>query len=393
MFAKSPSRLRRSSCGTRCGAPGGVEGKLDVIFNPKYSIPLTARCKTVYVSHGLYWAALALPKPLTDYIVHGVLRPRYARKADAIIAVSETTRRHEIEYLGAEENRVHTVYLGVDETFRHDVPQAPWKTSGRPTGCPSVTSSIAARSTRRKTSAAFCAPMPRWVPRWNPPRRCRRASLALQRGAGAHRPAGHIGLGDSTGLIDGRRFRPFYRLQRRCSFLPVRSLPEPRRSRPWRSGCPVVDVRSIRDEGNRRSGGCPCGPRRYRQHRRRHPADRDGRSPAVGTHRKREKAGALFQLGEMRPGNVASPGGGCRPVILHVFTDPVLREHPNHAMKNRVFLLKVSMSVLITNSDCPVPEPQRCLVDSPQDPGPLPGVRLPDHHADRVFMAYKWKIR
>jgi glycosyltransferase involved in cell wall biosynthesis len=98
--------------------------KLDVIFNPKYSIPLTARCKTVYVSHGLYWAALALPKPWTDYIVHGVLRPRYARKADAIIAVSDTTRRHEIEYLGAEENRVHTVYLGVDESFRNDIPRA-----------------------------------------------------------------------------------------------------------------------------------------------------------------------------------------------------------------------------------------------------------------------------
>jgi len=95
--------------------------KLDVLFNPKYSIPLTARCKTVYVSHGLYWAALSLPKPWTDYVVHSVLRPRYARKADAIIAVSETTRRHEIEYLGVEENRVHTIYLGVDESFRNDI--------------------------------------------------------------------------------------------------------------------------------------------------------------------------------------------------------------------------------------------------------------------------------
>jgi glycosyltransferase involved in cell wall biosynthesis len=97
--------------------------KLDVIFNPKYSIPLTARCKTVYVSHGVYWAALALPKPWSDYIVHGVLRPRYARKADAIIAVSNTTRQHEIEYLGADESRVHTVYLGVDESFRDEIPR------------------------------------------------------------------------------------------------------------------------------------------------------------------------------------------------------------------------------------------------------------------------------
>lgn len=96
--------------------------KLDVIFNPKYSIPLTARCKTVYVSHGLDWAVLPLPKPWYDHFVHVFLRPKYTNKADAIIAVSETTRQHEIEYLGTDRNRVHTVYLGVDESFREAVP-------------------------------------------------------------------------------------------------------------------------------------------------------------------------------------------------------------------------------------------------------------------------------
>jgi glycosyltransferase involved in cell wall biosynthesis len=97
--------------------------KLDVVFNPKYSIPLAARCKTVYVSHGVDWAVLSLPRPWTDHIVYGVLRPRYTRKADAIIAVSDTTRRHEIEYLGADEKRVHTVYLGVDDSFHDEVPR------------------------------------------------------------------------------------------------------------------------------------------------------------------------------------------------------------------------------------------------------------------------------
>ncbi|HZW36524.1 MAG: glycosyltransferase family 4 protein [Deltaproteobacteria bacterium] len=110
--------------------------KFDVLFNPKYSIPLTARCKTVYVSHGVYWAALDLPKPWSDYIVHGVLRPRYARKADAIIAVSDTTRKQEIEYIGADEARVHTVYLGVDDSFRNDIPREQLENVRRTYGLP-----------------------------------------------------------------------------------------------------------------------------------------------------------------------------------------------------------------------------------------------------------------
>lgn len=97
--------------------------KLDLIFNPKYSIPLTAKCKTVYVSHGLNQFVLPLPKPLADHISHRFLRLHYAKKADAIIAVSNTTRQHVIKYLGIDRNRVHTIYLGVDESFRQPIPK------------------------------------------------------------------------------------------------------------------------------------------------------------------------------------------------------------------------------------------------------------------------------
>jgi glycosyltransferase involved in cell wall biosynthesis len=94
---------------------------LDLIFNPKSSIPLTTKCKTVYVCHGLQWAVLPMRKPWSDHISHRFLIPRYAKKADAIIAVSKSTRRHLIEYLGVDKNRVHTVHLGVDERFRKPI--------------------------------------------------------------------------------------------------------------------------------------------------------------------------------------------------------------------------------------------------------------------------------
>jgi glycosyltransferase involved in cell wall biosynthesis len=95
--------------------------KLDLLFNLKSSIPLSAKCKTVYVCHGLQWAVVPTRKPWSDYISHRYLIPRYARRSDAIIAVSNVTRQHLIEYLGVNENKVHAVHMGVDERFRKPI--------------------------------------------------------------------------------------------------------------------------------------------------------------------------------------------------------------------------------------------------------------------------------
>jgi glycosyltransferase involved in cell wall biosynthesis len=92
--------------------------KLDLIFNPKYSIPLTSRVRTVFVSHGLDWYVMPWASKWIDRVNHRFLFPRYARKADAIIAVSNTTRQHLIEYLNLEKSKIHTVYLGVGEEFK-----------------------------------------------------------------------------------------------------------------------------------------------------------------------------------------------------------------------------------------------------------------------------------
>jgi glycosyltransferase involved in cell wall biosynthesis len=91
---------------------------IDILFNPKYSIPLRARCRTVWVCHGLDWYVMPWGSKLVDRLSHRFLVPRYARKADAIVAVSEVTRRHVMEYLAVPPDRVATVYSGVDDVFR-----------------------------------------------------------------------------------------------------------------------------------------------------------------------------------------------------------------------------------------------------------------------------------
>lgn len=91
--------------------------KLDLIFNPKYSLPLRARCRTVFVCHGLPAHVMRSGMRWFDHLNHYFLMRKYAHKADAIIAVSDTTRENVVEYLGVDEDRVHTVYLGIGEAF------------------------------------------------------------------------------------------------------------------------------------------------------------------------------------------------------------------------------------------------------------------------------------
>lgn len=91
---------------------------IDVLFNPKYSIPLHTKCKTAWVCHGLDWYAMPQAQPWLDRLSHRFLVPRYAARADAVIAVSETTRIHIAQYLRIDPRRVHTIFSGVSDAFR-----------------------------------------------------------------------------------------------------------------------------------------------------------------------------------------------------------------------------------------------------------------------------------
>ncbi len=94
---------------------------LDLLFNPKYSIPLNAPCPAVWVCHGLDWYVMPWASKFVDRLSHRLLVPRYASKAAGIIAVSEITRQHVLQYLPVGPDRVFTVYSGVDDVFRQPI--------------------------------------------------------------------------------------------------------------------------------------------------------------------------------------------------------------------------------------------------------------------------------
>jgi glycosyltransferase involved in cell wall biosynthesis len=97
------------------------EENFDVIFNPKYSLPLNAKCKTVFVCHGLPWYVMPWASKWLDRMSHKFLIPRYVKKADAIIAVSNITKQHMLQYFNLEHDFVTTVYLGIDREFKKPV--------------------------------------------------------------------------------------------------------------------------------------------------------------------------------------------------------------------------------------------------------------------------------
>jgi glycosyltransferase involved in cell wall biosynthesis len=97
---------------------------IDLLFNPKYSIPLRAPCPAVWVCHGLDWYVMPWASRLVDRLSHRFLVPRYASRAAAILAVSEVTRRHVMQYLSVPPERVVTVYSGVDDGFRRPLEES-----------------------------------------------------------------------------------------------------------------------------------------------------------------------------------------------------------------------------------------------------------------------------
>lgn len=91
---------------------------VDVLFNPKYSLPLSGRYPSAWVCHGLDWYVMPWASRWIDRLSHRHLVPRYAARASAIVAVSEVTREHVMDYLKVPPSKVHTVYTGIDAAFR-----------------------------------------------------------------------------------------------------------------------------------------------------------------------------------------------------------------------------------------------------------------------------------
>jgi len=91
--------------------------KVDLLFNPKYSLPLFTSTPGVFVLHGIDWYQMPWGSRWRDRLSHRHLVPRYIERAAAVVCVSESVRQEVLQLFPVAPERVSTVHYGVDEEF------------------------------------------------------------------------------------------------------------------------------------------------------------------------------------------------------------------------------------------------------------------------------------
>lgn len=94
--------------------------KIDLIFNPKFTVPLFTRCKTVMVVHGADWFVPPYDEVYTtldNFYIKRVM-PLYFRKADFISSVSDYSTDGFVKAFPWCKKKIRTIYFGPNKLFR-----------------------------------------------------------------------------------------------------------------------------------------------------------------------------------------------------------------------------------------------------------------------------------
>jgi glycosyltransferase involved in cell wall biosynthesis len=88
--------------------------RLDVIFNPKFTIPFLAKAKKMFVLHGSEWFVIPEHFLRHDRWYFNTFVPLYCRHADAFIAVSNAVKADVVKHTGIDPRKVFPIHNGFD---------------------------------------------------------------------------------------------------------------------------------------------------------------------------------------------------------------------------------------------------------------------------------------
>ena len=99
---------------------------IDVLFHPKFTIPLLAPCKTVMVVHGADWLIPEQAQYYTwlDVQYMRMVLPLYFKKSAVVISVSQETTDNFNRVLRLPEGKVQTVYFAPARHFKRVIDPA-----------------------------------------------------------------------------------------------------------------------------------------------------------------------------------------------------------------------------------------------------------------------------
>lgn len=94
--------------------------KVDVLFHPKFTVPLFAPCKAVMVVHGADWLIPEQARfyPWWDVKYMRIMLPLYFRKSSAVISVSQETTDNFTRILKLPAGKIHTIYFAPARHFK-----------------------------------------------------------------------------------------------------------------------------------------------------------------------------------------------------------------------------------------------------------------------------------
>jgi glycosyltransferase involved in cell wall biosynthesis len=94
--------------------------QVDVVFHPKFTVPLLAPCKSVMVLHGAGWFMPDTSKfwSALDLRYVRMMMPVYCRRASAVLSVSQITTDTFNHVLQVRPGKIRTVYFGPGKQFR-----------------------------------------------------------------------------------------------------------------------------------------------------------------------------------------------------------------------------------------------------------------------------------
>jgi glycosyltransferase involved in cell wall biosynthesis len=94
--------------------------KLDLIFHPKFTVPLLAPCKAVMVVHGADWFIPEYARFYSrlDVAYIKTMLPLYCRRAAVVLSVSQLTTDHFNRILRLPPGKMRTVYFGPGKQFK-----------------------------------------------------------------------------------------------------------------------------------------------------------------------------------------------------------------------------------------------------------------------------------
>jgi glycosyltransferase involved in cell wall biosynthesis len=91
--------------------------RVDLIFNPKFTIPFFSKAKKMFVLHGSEWFNIPEHFLKHDRWYFNFFVPLYCRYSDAFVAVSNAVKADVVKHTGVDPRKVFPIHNGFDPTL------------------------------------------------------------------------------------------------------------------------------------------------------------------------------------------------------------------------------------------------------------------------------------